>query len=275
MTSPSNGVIPMDVSVDLPCRTAVIEHPLPKCTVMQLVASGDWPRSLSGPGGDVTVRGAVEPVASHTILLVHRVGQCIQIRHAGNRGVKGRVETGHVRDVGQRVHGRANPRQVGRIVQRSQVGEPFDGPQHGIVDQHRSGEFLPAMDDTMADGGDFVGVVQRMVFAPHEALQDQPHALLVIGNGLLQAMLRAPSDSNVTEDPSFADPLGLAFGQHVAIGHAVQLVLDGRAAAVDDEYLHASGLFLWLSDLLALRPWPARRPSWPRYRWRWLRATDR
>ena len=82
-----------------------------------------------------------------------------------NRRVKGRVEAGHLRHVGQRVHGRANAGQVGRIVQRRQVGEPLDRGEHLVVDQHRAGELLAAVDDAMADRGDLVRIVQRMVFA--------------------------------------------------------------------------------------------------------------
>ena len=55
-----------------------------------------------------------------------------------------------------------------------------------------AGELLAAVHDTMADRGNLVRVVQRMIFAAHQGLQNQPHALFVIGDGLLDSVIALP-----------------------------------------------------------------------------------
>ncbi len=47
ITSPSSGVMPMEWSTALPPATAVIEQPLPRCTVMRLTRSAGLPSSLA------------------------------------------------------------------------------------------------------------------------------------------------------------------------------------------------------------------------------------
>jgi hypothetical protein len=45
ITRPSSGVMPIEVSTELPARMAATEQPLPRCSVMTFVSSRRMPRS--------------------------------------------------------------------------------------------------------------------------------------------------------------------------------------------------------------------------------------
>ena len=57
---------------------------------------------------------------------------------------------------GKRALGDLDPVRVGRVVQRREDREVADRGQHGVVDQHRRGEALAAVDDAVRDGTEVV-----------------------------------------------------------------------------------------------------------------------
>lgn len=95
------------------------------------------------------------------------------------------------------------------------------------------------MDDAVADGLDLLRRREDPL-APGKGLQDQRHAFFVVGDLALQ-----PPDlvGVVVLDGAafFPDPLDQPPGNHAFFGHLVELVLDRRTAAVDDQDLHRMG----------------------------------
>ena len=143
------------------------------------------PEHFGRTASHVAVARAVESVAADAELLVELVGQRVGVGDFGNRGVKGGVEAGDLRNVGQFVHGRPNAREVRRIVQRRQVGETLDRGDHFRRDQDRTGELLAAVDHAMPDRADLLGGFQDSV-RPGQRFENQGHAFLVVGNLALQ-----------------------------------------------------------------------------------------
>jgi hypothetical protein len=68
--------------------------------------------------------------------------------------VKGGIEDRDVRHVWQRIERRADGRHGGRIVEGRQVCQSFDGRKVAMVDQRRSREPFPTVNDSMPDGID-------------------------------------------------------------------------------------------------------------------------
>ncbi len=95
----------------------------------------DEPRGRR-PLGRPLHREAVEPVAPDAPLLGpsprHRVGRSL-VRH---RRVEGRIEDGHVRDVGQQPARLVDRRQRRAVVERRELDQRRQLGQHGLVEEH-------------------------------------------------------------------------------------------------------------------------------------------
>ena len=109
--------------------------------------AGHFGRALA----HVAVAGAVETIAADTLFAVQRFGQGIAERMLWQALVKGRVEDGHLRQVGKHRQGRLDALQVGRVVQRREHGGVADGLQHRGIDAAGAGELLATVHHTMTD----------------------------------------------------------------------------------------------------------------------------
>lgn len=80
----------MDVSTALPFFVAVIDEPLPRWQVM--IFASFLPQKLRRFSRDVSVRGAVEPVAPDFVLFVQLVRNGINVSVFPEIGIVGRIE---------------------------------------------------------------------------------------------------------------------------------------------------------------------------------------
>ena len=165
-----------------------------------------------GALGDVQVRGAVEAVAPHLVLLVPFVGQRVDIGMLRHGLVESGVEDGHMGNGRHEGLGRLDPFNVGRIVQRRQVLDLFDGIQDILVDHHRTGEFFAAMHHAVADGRNFVNTFENTMVRVGNGFDQQVDGSLMIGAILLMVIGFATGhfvhDERIADDDTFHHPLG-------------------------------------------------------------------
>ena len=188
--------------------------------------------------GHIAVRGAVEAVAAHAVLLVILIGQAVHIGPGGHGGVEGGVEHQHVGNlVAKHLAGAAQALHAGGVVQGSQggqlliLGNNFIGHQHALV------EGLAAVDAPVADGADFADVVNGLALAGGHLLHHLVEGLHMGGHGaglgpLLTVLLMGDAAALV------ADALAQALAQQLLIVHVDELILQGRGTAVDDQNVH-------------------------------------
>ena len=103
------------------------------------------------------------------------------------------VEHRDLRDAGtEELARRVDALEVGRVVQRREVDAVLDLVDHRVVDEHRAGQLLAAVDDAMADGVD----VGERLDARHRGLgRDQPAQDVIEGGAVVaqRRRLGAPS----------------------------------------------------------------------------------
>src|SRR5439155_22453823 len=104
---------------------------------------------------DEFVRQPMETVTSYAALM-ELEWQRERLCQRPLRPVKRRIEARDLRQRGRLLRDRAYRRQIVRLMQRRQGDQPLQLAQNLIVDAHRPFEPNPAMNDTMADGGDAV-----------------------------------------------------------------------------------------------------------------------
>ncbi len=143
------------------------------------------------------------------------------------------VEDGDLRQVGPQRLGGADPGEVGRVVQRGHRDEPLDLGEHGVVDDGRLGEGLPAVHHPVPDRGQFRRVQTEAVLG--ELLGDGLQGGVVIGDR--PAALPALAARRGVLEPGglLTDTFDKTHRQPAAVAHVEQLVLQRRGAGVQDE----------------------------------------
>jgi hypothetical protein len=141
---------------------------------------------------------------------------------------------------------RADALEVGRVVERRQLNAVLDLLQHAVVDEHRAGELLPAVDHAVADG---VDVTQGRETCAARPGGDEPGEQGVQRRAMvaqrLGAALGRPALGLEVEERLAADALDTSPGE-AAVGVALDraevggdhLEAERGAAAVEDEDVH-------------------------------------
>ncbi|MOA03072.1 hypothetical protein D3C78_1225560 [compost metagenome] len=170
----------------------------------------------------------MEAVAAHAVFLVEEVRHRVAVGVLGHALVEGGVEHADLRQAGEQGHGGFDADQVGRVVQRGQLGVGADALEHLLADQAGGGEVFAAMHHAMADAvelaaGRFLGQGQHVV-----------EDLAVVGARQIQAFLGV---AQLPVDDGFraAETFGQALEGEGRFGFVDQGKLQRRAAAVDDQ----------------------------------------
>src|ERR1700722_18672504 len=129
---------------------------------------------------------AMESIPPNPVLLVVFVGNRVMKSMSRQRLVKRSAEHHHLRLIGEKLRGDANPLASRRIVKRGQLGEFLDSSHHAFGNQHRSAKIFSAMDNPMPDGFDIYFV------APPEKFDDPqksgpmigPRDILLVADGI-------------------------------------------------------------------------------------------
>ena len=143
-------------------------------------------------------------------------------------------------NVGEHLARRFDAGDVGRIVQGREIGELAEGGERRVVDDDRLGEPVAPVHHTVAHRRDVREAGDRPDLGVQEGFHDQLDGVPVVGAvllllDLLSALLRIVVD----ERPADGHPLDDTGGEHVLLLPAIQLVLQGRAAAVQREDVHS------------------------------------
>ena len=106
----------MVVATQRPPRTAESEQPLPRWQVTIRKSSGERPEHFRRAPATVGVAEPVEPESADAPVVGPFIRDWIGFRLGGQSGVEGRVEDGHVGNIGQFRFGSRQGFQAGWIV---------------------------------------------------------------------------------------------------------------------------------------------------------------
>ena len=187
----------------------------------------------------------MEAVAADLVLLVVLIGQGVGIGHGGHGLVEGGVEHGHLGHVGAHDGGaRLDAGDVGGVVQGGQGDALLQGGHHLVVDLHRGGEGLAAVDHPVAHRLDLLHGADYAVGGVHQGVQHGLDGLRMGGHGHVLGVDGLLAGGLIGEFAVDADALAQALGQHRLGVGVQQLVLQGRAAGVDYQNFHVPHSFV-------------------------------
>ena len=131
---------------------------------------------------------------------------------------------------------------MGLVVQGGQGNEAFDVLNDLLVHQHGLVENGAALHDTVPHGRDLLQALDNAILPVDEGVLHLHKGGGVVQHvhGLLQ--LAAVGGLMGENAPGHADALAVALAHHLLVVHVDELILQGRAARVDDENFHVPDL---------------------------------
>ena len=197
------------------------------------------PEETGGRQRHIVVAGPVEPVLADAVLLVIFVGDRVKIGLRRHGLVELGVENTNVRDPRHRRFARLNPGEVGRIVQRPERETLPDDLLDLLVDHHRGGNLLAAVENPVSDRDDLPEVGNDTALRIDQLGADLLESLLQILDRNDPFKLVPVTDTLVDHVRLVgAEPLELPLGQNRVVGHREQRVLHRAAAGIDHQYFH-------------------------------------
>ena len=186
----------------------------------------------------------MEAVFPDGILLIILIPQAVHVGLGGHRLVESGVEDGNHRDIFAEDLP-AGPQRPGgaEVVDGGEGGEPFDLVDDLVGDEDRLAEDGAALDDPVADGGDFGDGIDNLAFALGQHFNDlfkgfgMGRESAVLGSGIAGGGL-------VGDAAVDADPLAVALGHDLFVVHVHQLIFQRGAARVDNQDFHTMIPFL-------------------------------
>ena len=180
------------------------------------------------------MRGSVEAVAAYAVLGVVLIGQRVQIGFCRHGLMECGIENAYHRSVGHKSLAGCDTLQVGGVVQRSQVDAFFQSLNDVVGDEDGARILLACVYYAVANCADLIHGLGYAVLGVGERVQHVADGVLVILHRSLQDPL-VHTDLLVLDHGAFdADSLDQAFAQEFFVLHLQDLILQGRAAAVDD-----------------------------------------
>ena len=174
---------------------------------------------------DKVVAGAVEAVATHLVLLVVLVGQCIEIGLLRHAHAESRIEHSDIRLAGHSRLAGLNAHEVCRIVKGSQVKAVRDCLLHVLIDQHRLVVICSAVNHAMADCRNLVRALDDTVGRIYQRLHDELNCLLVARHSCLDLILFAARRCVGQQRTVDADSLAESLREHALVLHINELIL--------------------------------------------------
>ena len=180
----------------------------------------------------------MEAIAADLVLGIGVIGQGVDKGFLGHGLAPGGIEHRHHGDAGHDLHAAPDAHQVGGVVEGTQGYARLNGIQHVVVDDHGLGELFAAMEHPMAHRVDFVHAFHHADVLVRQGFQHHADGLGVILHVLFKHMgilaRRFVGQLGAVD----ADALAKALSDDRAAVHVDELILQGRAACVDDQYLH-------------------------------------
>ena len=188
----------------------------------------------------------MEPIAPYPQIPVKAVWQRVQVRDRCHRLVKRCIKHRHLRCIGQQLHADLDPCQVVRVVQRRKDRALLDTQQHFFIDQHRRGKRLAAVYHPVPHPRDLTLVLDHADLWIEQQRQHRVDRRRMVGHRARLALFRAPRRIIAHHRLVAADPLHDPFPDHPLAIRLHQLILDGRAPAVQYQDFHVA---LYLTPL--------------------------
>lgn len=198
--------------------------------------AGDPRGEVRQTPGDVFVAQAMKTVAPHAFP-VEGLRDGVAVGRFGMVPVKGRVEAGHLKHVGQEFPDRPDRRQIVRLVERGERNVGLQRPDHRIIHRHMAVVDRPAMDHPMPDRHRH-GPAQPLPQPRAEKGQRAGNPVAGFGRQGNAAVLAAILAAILDDQPGRrADPLDPAAQAHRQrpVRRVEQLELDAGGTGVDDQ----------------------------------------
>ena len=193
---------------------------------------------LNGALGNKAVRGAVEAVAAQMVFLIILGGNGIAVSLRGHGHMEGGVEHGDLRRAGHDLLAGFNAHEVGGIVQGAEGDAVADGLLAGFVDDAGGDELVAAVQDAVADGVDLLDGLDHAVLRIDQDGQDGFDCLGMGGHRNIAHDLDVLGRNLMGQTAVDVDPLTQTLGEDLAGFRVHELILQGRAACIDNENVH-------------------------------------
>ena len=198
-------------------------------------------RKLGAHTGHKLVGGAVRTVAADAVFFIVFVRQAIHVGVGRHGLVEGGVEGNHLRHGREHLLHGADAQQVGRVVQRGEVCAEGNLVNDVVVYQDRAAKKVSALHDAVPHGLNVLQGLEHARLLVRKGGEDELHAHFMVRDGNILYLFFTPGGSILKNADRkadfFADTLGDNIENVVAL-HVQKLVLDGRAAAVDNKNNH-------------------------------------
>ncbi len=182
---------------------------------------------LAQPLGNIFIGKPVEAVAPYSVL-VEGMRESVAVCVLGTPPVKGCVEAGNLRHIGVDVHGKADRREIVRLMERREVLVARQPLEHRRIDQHGANVVRTAMHHPVSDRPQFDAVdagepVPRFRNGSREVangrrIESTIHEVRAVGVARLQVRVRAyavdlPADLPLQPAPGDTEDLELQTGR--------------------------------------------------------------
>ena len=185
----------------------------------------------------IAMARAVEAITADVVFFVEFIREAIHEGFRRHGLMESRIEDADLRNAGHDGFAGVDADDVRRIVERSHSRAFFQGFHDFIRNERGSSEFFAAMDDAVADSVDGIHGFDDAAFSVGEDVEDEFDSDLVIRDGLFDFFLLAiPFVGQLRIGK--ADFFDQTFCHYFFIVHVDELVLQGRAAAVYNQYDH-------------------------------------
>ena len=181
------------------------------------------------------VARAVGAVLAHVVLVHHVTRQGVAPGALGHVIVERGVRDDDVAELGEHVTADLDDVGLRVVVKRGERGDLADLGERLVSHDGGLGEVPPSLDHAMADAAD--GLVNGL-----EDVEDVLDGRLVVGKRDLELLLLAAHLLVADERAVDADALAVALRVYLARVDVKKLVLERRAAGVDDKDVHDSPL---------------------------------
>ncbi len=231
----------MEVSTHLPSMLAETEEPLPRWQLMTRVPF--FAHDLAGAGGHEAMGRAVETVAADGVVLVVLIRNGVNVRFRRHGHAEGGVEHGDLRHAGHRRLARLDAHEVGGLC-RGPSGKHFlMAASHASSTTQDSVNSMPPW-RTRWPTASISAIVSTTPYSLLVSFSRTASIASFVGgernvrfvNGL--AILGLVGQTAVD-----ADALTKTFGEQRLVLHVDELILQRRAAGVDNQNLHWFGSF--------------------------------
>ncbi len=210
---------------------------------------------LDGTLGNETVGGAVEAVTTEAVLLIILGGDGITVCLGGHGHVESCIKDGDLGLTGHNLLTGFDAHEVCRIMEGAQRDAVTDGLLASLINDAGCNKLHAAVENTVTDGVDLVSGLYNTQFGIDQNCHNSLNGLCVGGHGKLTDFLNVTVRNLVGQSAVDADTLANTLCEYIAALGIHELILQGRAACVNNENFHdfvisCKNVFAFLDNLM-------------------------